>query len=89
MKSTVEKLQDIGDLMLRLGDLRKARVIHDAVKLCTVWHSTSDALPDKDGAYLCIGNTGTVHTAHYYARAHKFSNKFVRWWTELPAPPEV
>jgi len=44
---TVEQLKAIGDVMLHLGDLRKAEIIHDAVKLCTVWHRATDELPEK------------------------------------------
>ena len=86
---TVEQLKGIGDVMMRLGDLRKAQVIHDAVKLCTVWHKASDELPEKDGTYLAVGRNGNVHTAYYYTGAGRFSNRSVRWWAELPMAPEV
>ena len=84
---TVEQLKAIGDVMLRLGDLHKAEIIHDAVKLCTVWHKATDELPDKDGTYLAVGRNGNVHTAHYYVGAGRFSNRSVRWWAVLPEAP--
>ena len=85
---TVEQLKAIGDVMLHLGDLRKAEIIHDAVKLCTVWHKASDELPEKDGTYLAVGRNGNVHTAHYSVGAGRFSNRSVRWWAEMPTPPK-
>ena len=54
------------------------------------WISVEERLPDRSGTYLVIGKNGTPHTAHFYADAPKFSNRYVRFWMPLPeAPVEV
>ena len=60
------------------------------------WISVEERLPDANGTYLVIGNSGTPHTAHFY-KAFKingkpfdanFSNRYVRYWMPLPEPPK-
>ena len=51
------------------------------------WVSVKERLPDRSGTYLVIGKSGTPHTAHFYADAPKFSNRYVRFWMPLPAAP--
>jgi hypothetical protein len=89
MNKPIEQLKAVGDVMARVGDLRKARIINEALKRCTVWHKASEELPKKEGTYLVVGISRKVHTAHYYAGACKFSGRCVNLWAEMPEAPDV
>lgn len=56
------------------------------------WFDIKEKQPIHEGSYLCIGNTGTVHTSKWYTGegskvAAHFSNANVTHWAYLPAPP--
>ena len=51
------------------------------------WISVEDRLPDHNGTYLVIGNSGTVYATHFYKDCcpnPHFSNKHVKYWMPLP-----
>ena len=57
------------------------------------WISVKDRLPESSGSYIVYsGKSGTVFTAHFWARDNRWSgrslNLTITHWMPLPEPPK-
>ncbi len=64
------------------------------VNLAGQWISVKDRLPESSGSYIVYsGKSGTVFTAHFWARDNRWSgrslNLTITHWMPLPEPPET
>lgn len=90
----IEAAYDMAVIALRAQQEAENAKLNENPCKAMQWISVKDRLPDKGGSYIVHSRaSGTVFTAHYWARDRRWSgrgiNLNVTHWMPLPAEPNT